>query len=191
MPAPAPLPASPPTPTYRTTWRILIAIAVSLVLALGVHFVRTIFAPKASTQLGQIKIEEDAPANSEPVSSKPAPPSAPRPAPVSPPARTVATRGGDVVHQVLPDVPQSARNTISGTIKVNVRVEVDPSGKVASAKLASPGPSKYFAGLALKAAQQWEFSSPVTDGKPAASAWLLQFRFKRTSTQASLERVNR
>jgi len=194
VPAPAPLPASPPTPTYRTTWRILIAIAVSLVLALGVHFVRTIFAPKASTQLGQIKIEEDASANSEPVNTKPAAPAAhtaPTPAPVPTPSRAVATRGGEVVHQVLPDVPQSARNTISGTIKVNVRVEVDTSGKVASAKLASPGPSKYFAGLALKAAQGWEFSSPVADGKPATSTWLLQFRFKRTSTQASPERVNR
>jgi outer membrane biosynthesis protein TonB len=68
---------------------------------------------------------------------------------------------------------------------------VDPSGKVTAAKFKSAGPSKYFAGLAMKAAERWEFSPPVVDGKPTASAWLLQFRFKRTSTQASPERTSR
>lgn len=191
VPAPAPVPASLPTPAYRTTWRILIPIAVLLVFGLGVHFFRTIFPPKASSQLGQIKIEDDAPATSEPVSSKPAAHTAPSPAPVPPPPRAVGTRGGEVVHQVLPDVPQSARNTITGTIKVDVRVEVDSSGKVTAAKFKSTGPSRYFAGLAMKAAERWEFSPPVVGGKPAASSWLLQFRFKRGATQASPERLTR
>jgi TonB family protein len=72
-----------------------------------------------------------------------------------------------------------------------VRVEVDPSGKVTAAKLKSAGSSKYFANLALKAAERWEFSPLEVDGKPAASVWLLQFRFKRTSIQVSPERVAR
>lgn len=93
--------------------------------------------------------------------------------------------------QVLPDVPRSAKNTITGTIKVGVRVEVDPSGKVTAAKLASAGPSKYFANLALKAAEQWQFSPLEVNGQPAASTWLLKFRFKRTSTQVDPERVSR
>jgi TonB family protein len=102
--------------------------------------------------------------------------------------KATGTRG-EVAHQVLPDVPQSARNTISGTIKINVQVEVDSSGKVAAAKLTHPGPSQYFARLALKAAQEWEFSPPAADGAPAASTWAIQFRLKRTSTQASAQRV--
>jgi TonB family protein len=110
------------------------------------------------------------------------------PQPAQTPKNPLASRG-EVVHQVLPDVSPSARNTITGTIKVTVRVDVDQSGKVTSAKFKSAGPSKYFSGLALKAAQHWEFSPPEVDGKPAASAWLIQFRFKRTSTQASAERV--
>jgi TonB family protein len=105
-----------------------------------------------------------------------------------PPAKAGATRG-EIAHQVLPDVPQSAKNTITGTIKVGVRVEVDASGKVTAAKLTSPGPSKYFANLALKAAQRWEFSPPSVGGQPAGSAWLLRFKFRRSGTEVDPERV--
>jgi TonB family protein len=101
------------------------------------------------------------------------------------------TSGGEVTHQVIPEIPQSAKNTITGTIKVSVRVDVDSSGKVSAAKLKSAGPSRYFAGKALAAAQRWEFSPPEIDGQPTTSAWLLQFRFRRTSTQASSQRLAR
>ena len=105
--------------------------------------------------------------------------------------KKLSASGGEVAHQVLPDVSKSAQNTISGTVKVGVRVEVDSSGKVTAAKLTSPGPSRYFAGLALKAAQRWEFSPPVADGKPTPSTWTIQFRFKRTSTQAVPQQAKR
>jgi TonB family protein len=113
-------------------------------------------------------------------------PSKPFPAP-----KKSAGAGGQVVHQVLPEVSQRSRNTISGTIKVGVRVDVDESGKVTAAKLTNAGPSKYFAALALKSAREWQFAPPELDGKPMPSAWTLQFRFKRTAIQASPERVNR
>ena len=111
-----------------------------------------------------------------------------KPAPAS--ASTAATSRGEVVHQVLPDVSKSARNTIHGTIKVGVRVQVDATGKVSSAKLQNPGPSQYFARKAVEAAQQWQFSPPQADGQPAPSAWLLQFRFRRGGTQAVPQRVS-
>ena len=76
-------------------------------------------------------------------------------------------RGG-VLHKVLPEVSQSARNTITGTVKVGVRVDVDSSGKVTAAKFTSAGPSKYFAGLAMKAAQRWEFTPPEVNGTPSS-----------------------
>lgn len=96
---------------------------------------------------------------------------------------------GEVVRQVLPDVPRSAQNTIRGTIKVVVQVDVDSSGKVTSAKFKSRGSSRYFAERALKAAQRWEFSAPESAGQPTSSAWLLQFRFNRKSIQATPQRV--
>jgi TonB family protein len=185
VPAPLPTPTTPSAP-YRTTWRILIPIAVLLIFVFAIRMYHTIFPPKASSQSGQVKLEV-APGASPPTSSQPAKPS---PTPVLPPHKPTVTRG-EVIHQVLPDIPQRAKSTITGTIKIRVRVAVDSSGKVTTATLKSRGPSKYFAGLALKAAQQWEFSPPEVDGKPAASAWLLQFRLKRTSIQASSERVTR
>jgi TonB family protein len=129
----------------------------------------------------------------EPTAPQSPPQTAPAPKPnpsVREPARAskkaVAPQSGDVVHQVLPNVSQNSRNTIRGTIKVTVRVEVNPSGKVTGARLKTAGPSKYFAALALRAAQSWEFSP-----QPTASTWLLQFRFKRSGIQASAERVTR
>lgn len=216
VPAPVPVPETQ-APTFGNTWRVVIPVAILLLFVLGLFFYRTIFPRKTSSQLGPVKIEDTPPAASEPVASqsapvatapvktapaetapaetkratpastKPAPPS-PSPVPVAP--KAAATRG-DVVHQVLPEVPQSARNTITGTVKVSVQVKVDSSGKVTSAKFKSAGPSKYFSGLAMKAAERWEFSAPVVDGKASDSEWVLQFRFKRGSTQASPERVKR
>jgi TonB family protein len=94
-----------------------------------------------------------------------------------------------VVRQVLPNVPRSAQNTIHGTIKVVVRVQVDPSGKVASATFKMRGSSAYFAREAIDAAKQWEFSAPEIDGQATASTWLLQFQFKRKGIQATPQRV--
>jgi TonB family protein len=100
------------------------------------------------------------------------------------PARKSIAAGGDVLHQVLPEVPQSARNTITGTVRIGVEVEVDSSGKVTSAQFKSAGPSPYFARLAMQAARDWQFT-------PTASTWVIQFRIKRTSTQASAQRIKR
>ena len=102
----------------------------------------------------------------------------------------VTPTAGSVTKRVIPDVPQSARNTITGHVKVSVHVQVDAAGKVTAAKLASAGPSQYFANQALKAAQQWEFSPPEAGGQPSASVWLLHFRFGRSGTEATPERVS-
>jgi TonB family protein len=90
---------------------------------------------------------------------------------------------GEVLRQVLPAVPQSARDTIRGTVRVSVRVAVDPSGSVTGAKLDSPGPSKYFANLALQAAQRWEFAPAKVNGRDVSSEWILRFEIERTGTR--------
>ena len=89
---------------------------------------------------------------------------------------------GEVVHQVLPEVAQSARDTIRGRVRVSVRVDVDPSGSVEHADLESPGPSKYFARLALQAAQRWRFKPPMVAGRNVLSSWILRFEFTRAET---------
>jgi len=167
----------PPVRHYRYTWRMLIPIAVLLAFGFGIHVFRSIFPPKGPFQEGQFRIEA-VPEATQAGEGAPGPSS-----------YKAAVSQGEVLHQALPDIPQSAMDTITGTIKINVRVEVDPSGKVTAAKFVTRGPSEYFAERVLKAAQGWEFSPLEVAGQPAASAWVIRFRLRRASIQASAERV--
>ena len=91
-----------------------------------------------------------------------------------------------VRQKVLPDVPQSASNTIQGTIRVSVKVVIDPSGSVVEATFESSGPSRYFANLALQAARRWKFWPAVAAGQHISNERILEFRFTRNSTEAAL-----
>jgi TonB family protein len=91
---------------------------------------------------------------------------------------------GDVVQQVLPDVPRGASSTIRGSVRVTVRVRVDPAGNIAGVSLISSGPSRYFARLATDAARQWKFSPARRGGQAAASAWNVRFEFSRGGSRA-------
>lgn len=104
----------------------------------------------------------------------------------APTARTAPAVSGTVRHRVIPDIPKSARNTIHGTIKVTVHVDVGPSGKVVAAKFKTSGPSQYFAQKAMKAAEQWEFA-PQSD----TTSWLVSFYFRKSGTDASSQTLNR
>jgi protein TonB len=105
------------------------------------------------------------------------------PVPDSPVHTGKAAAAGSVIERVVPDVPLSARNTIQGKVKVGVRVTVGPTGEVSEATLVSPGPSRYFARLAMEASRRWKFKPAEVDGQPVQSAWLLHFRFGRTGTE--------
>ncbi len=88
-----------------------------------------------------------------------------------------------VLHPVVPEVPQRARDTIRGTVRVSVRVAVAPAGNVSQASLDSRGPSQYFASLALQAARGWKFAPADVNGRKVASEWILRFEFQRTGTR--------
>ena len=94
-----------------------------------------------------------------------------------------------VVHKVLPDVPQSARDTIRGKVRVAVRASVDPSGNVTEAVLDSSGPSRYFANLAMDAARSWKFTMSHAEGRTAPREWILRFEFGNETTNAFAEPV--
>jgi TonB family protein len=90
-----------------------------------------------------------------------------------------------IAKQVLPQVPFSARQTIHGKVRVKVQVAVDAGGNVSSAHLVVPGPSRYFARLALESSQQWKFQPAGVGGQPAPSRWLLEYRFGRSATEVT------
>jgi TonB family protein len=92
---------------------------------------------------------------------------------------------GSVVQQVLPDVPERASRTITGTVKVGIDVDVNASGAVTGASIASQGPSQYFANLALKAAKGWKFAPAQVSGQGVPSVWRLEFRFRQSGPEVT------
>ena len=110
--------------------------------------------------------------------SKPTP-SAPVSHPSDQPAPPPADASPDVVHEEIPSVPRSARETIHGHVRVAVLVIVDPAGNVSNVILEDPGPSRYFARLARDAARKWRFAA---EDKQDSRQWLLRFAFARGET---------
>ena len=153
-------------------------IVVLLVIAAGAR----LFRHSPQTQ-------QPAPTTSaQPSAASPMPPTQPAGSPTS---RTNPSVGhGAVAHEVLPDVPRKARDTITGTVNVKVKVAVDPSGAVSHAALVSSGGSGYFANQALQAAHQWTFTPPTVDGKAMPSEWSLRFEFKRNGIKAIPQRTS-
>lgn len=115
------------------------------------------------------------------------PPAAP--APVAASSSTAGVPGdlvpGQVTRRALPRVPKSASDTIWGTVRVSVIVDVDPRGRVVEAKFDSPGPSKYFARLSMAASKDWKFNPPRVDGKIVPSEWIIKFGYTNTDTFAT------
>jgi eukaryotic-like serine/threonine-protein kinase len=110
----------------------------------------------------------------------------PAPAPASATPAGGSERG-KVLQQVEPVVSKSARNTISGTIRIRMKVAVDAAGNVERATFITEGPSKYFARQAMQAAQQWKFAPAQVNGQASPSAWILHFAFKRSGTEIDSE----
>jgi hypothetical protein len=118
----------------------------------------------------------------------------PHPAPPPPPLAEAprnpgpAAQGG-VRHQVLPEVSSEARNTLRGTVRIGVKLRVNPSGSVVEARLATLGRSKYFSRVAREAALRWQFDPPRNAQGALESEWLLEFEFDQDATRVHSSRV--
>ncbi len=192
MPAPVrPTPASPPAAAQAPATLNRLSAKRTPIIALGgaVVAIIVIFALMHSRGNNALPSNPDtaAPAvvDNKPSAAPGGPSRKPNTTP-APPARNIPAGSGQVTHRVMPDIPKSARNTIHGTIKVTVHVDVSPAGKVVAAKFKTTGSSNYFAQKAMKAAEQWQFA-PQAD----STAWLVSFYFRRGGTDASSQPVSR
>jgi hypothetical protein len=124
-----------------------------------------------------------------PTSARPAKPAAVMAPPVAKvePAATAAPKPAatapSAVNEVIPNVSQSSRASIRGTIRVSVRMIVDPKGNVAAVTADDAGSSRYFTRLAVEASKKWTFAP--TDSKQQRIA-SVKFAFSRDSTTAHL-----
>lgn len=89
------------------------------------------------------------------------------------------------ITQVLPDIPAAARNTITGRVRIGVRVRVDNAGNVIQATPENPQTSKYFTDRILAAARGWKF--PAGN---APQSWVLRFELTRDQTRVSPARLS-
>jgi TonB family protein len=171
-----------PVPTNKRVYAAVAGTAL-LVILLAMVAGTLLIRHRESVQIPPTQIQ---PAETRLAQAQPAPavaqPTAPLPPPPQPESKPSPARPphGEIVQQVLPEVLPRARSSIHGKVPVGVRVEVDPSGNVAGATLESPGPSEYFGGLALKAAQRWKFAPA-----DVSRVWILRFEFTRTGTKVA------
>jgi len=192
-------------PRRRRRGPFLIAAALVLIAIIAFLVVRHRQAGSAVSEKPVIEQPERAeqpekPEQPESAEANPTPrkPSAGTPAVVVPaaPAPTKAsgaeaqssngaTVKGEVPGRVLPDILPSANASIHGQVNMSVRVEVDSAGKVTGASLDSPGPSKYFAKVALESAKRWTFKAARVNGNAVASIWILHYQFTHDATNVT------
>jgi TonB family protein len=137
-------------------------------------------APAAETQTAEAQpaiesqpaVEPPMASSAEPEPAPPVDPEPPRPQPDAPLS---------AVNEVAPKVPQSALNTISGTVRVSVRVTVDNGGNVVDATADDGGPSRYFERLSVDAAKKWTFTPASSEGQ---RTMLVKFNFTREGVTA-------
>ncbi len=98
------------------------------------------------------------------------------------PSRSDLATPTSALHEVIPEVPPSARRTIKGHINVWVRVIVEPDGSVFAATADRVGPSRYFQRLSTEAAKQWMFPPIDTESRRLMQ---IRFDFSRDGTIAS------
>ena len=163
-----PLAPTRSTPNSPRTRFFVTAIAVGIVTLwavwIGVHLLHTHANIQQSASMA---------AQSQPAVSPPAT--------VETPKASIAASLPAVLHQEMPDLSRSARESIRGVIKIAVRVIVDRSGNVVAATLDNRGSSKYFARAAIDAAWKWKFSQAADQ---ASRVWLLHFEFTRAGITA-------
>ena len=198
-----PAPAPPPAPHIHHIQKepsfkipvmpmvVVLAVVFGIIAILALHRHDAAAPAEPAKQAESTPVEQATPAQTTPASprqtsskprdAKPAvhAPAAPASAPAGSPAQ------GAVTKKVLPDVPHAAQATIHGTVQLTVRVAVDASGKVTDASLVQPGPSKYFARLALEASRSWEFTPPGPGGQPGPSSWLLRYQLRSDAIDAT------
>lgn len=94
------------------------------------------------------------------------------------PASSSSAGSSAAVHEEIPKVSASSRNTIRGHVRVAVRVTVDSSGRVVRDNLDNPSSSNYFNRIASEAARKWRFAA----ADQSSREWLLRFEFGRDGT---------
>jgi TonB family protein len=153
-----------PAPSSSKTRLLVPAIAVSGIVLVAIW---AGMRPFRSRPISTPTTSSTAQSSSQPAVS---------PAAASPSSAPVSA-GAAVLHQEIPALSRSTRDSIRGQIKVTVLVTVDRAGNVVGETVENRGSSKYFARASLEAAKKWRFAPADSQD---SRQWLLQFEFARS-----------
>jgi len=167
-------------PQRRSLIPLLLGVVAALALGgMGLHALSTHRSPATSVAQSTQDAAPPTAGSAAPRDAKGASPAA-LAASASRAAVADAAAVPAVVHEVIPEVPRRARQTIHGHVKVSVRVIVDKEGTVVATLVDDPGPSRYFERLAREAARKWTFPPADTE---ATRLKLVRFEFSRDGTK--------
>jgi TonB family protein len=192
---------------------VLILLALVVVVVAGVMIRQMNVPPSSTTPTSTTgstsKAPEPPPAQAEPPKPEPVKleQTAKREEPAHKPEPAAETTKPDVaekpVHdagpsvddagapgQPMPEVMEKARSTIRGKVKVNVRVDVDPTGAVTDAKIEGTGGGRYFSDLAMKTVRQWKFEPVKVNGSQTGQRWRVRFEFQKSGTTVQRQRLS-
>jgi hypothetical protein len=109
------------------------------------------------------------------------PPPAPQPSGIAPqqPPTATAFVSAHAIHESQPNLPARIRATVTSDVEVQVKVQVDESGRVVtidSVRFAGPA-SRSLIRATEEAARLWTFAPAMRGDKPVASEAILSFRY--------------
>lgn len=176
----------PPAQLDKRALALTIGIGVIALLAIVWILTRVFSGDVASTPVASVVPNEEA---SRPLAT---PPTNEVAVPESPePVRAEVEHPADVplapINEVMPKVPQSALQTIRGTVRVAIRVVIGQDGTVRSASSQIPGPSRYFERIALQTAKEWSFTPTIRE---VDREMLVRFFFRRDGVEARAEPID-
>jgi TonB family protein len=79
--------------------------------------------------------------------------------------------------QITPNIRNIPAGSIPRKMRVTVDVNVDQTGRVTSARLATPGVNSAVSSAAVAAARQWTFDPAMNNGQYIKSAHKIVFEF--------------
>jgi TonB family protein len=177
-----------------TNWQRLVLATVLVALVGMIVLVTMKIRERSQNRQDEVAVPEPTPAAAEKTNKTTSPSphgaitvetkqNAAAPTDAAPASAEPSAAGDQATKRVIPEVPQKARDTIHGTVKVGIRVDVDPSGQVTAVSIDSPGPSGYFANLAAGAARRWTFVPARVDDGMTHRTWILRFEFTQAATK--------
>jgi TonB family protein len=173
-----PPPSAAQSPRPRAFLPVIVGALVILALGwTGVHVLRTHHVPNAPPAEGRAESGSETSGAGSPAAAEMPPPASA--ASNKKPGQNELPTSPLAIHEVIPEVPRGARQSIRGHIKVWVRVVVDQDGSVLAAVADRTGSSGYFQRLAIEAAQKWTFAPADT---PSRRVVQIRFDFSRDGT---------